>query len=794
MKTVEDIVSNIPNACVFSKLDAKSGFLQIKLNEKSSYLTTFNTPIGRYRWLCLPFGIKSAPEIFQHIMDQMLEGIEGAAAVMDDILIEGRDVEHHDQIFRKVIERATQYNLKLNYDKCEIRQPQVSYVGHLITKNGIKPDPSKVRALVDMPRPKDREGVRRFLGLVQYLAKFIPNLSQVDAPLRVLVKSETEFMWHHEQEKSFNELKRLCSQQPVLAFYDVNKPVEIQCDASKDGLGAVLIQAGRPVAYSSRSLSDTEKRYAQIEKEMLSIVHAATKFHCYIFGKETTVYNDHKPLEMIVKKPLASAPMRLQKMLLKLQWYNLKVCYCRGKNMTVADALSREYLPEADPEMETLENVNMFNMLDVTPDRYLDIAHRTRLELSDLCSMIVNGWPDIKSETPLCVREYWNSRDLLSVTDGIVFKGMRIVIPPSLRSHMLKLIHESHLGIVKCKQRAREVLYWPAMNAAIEEEVRNCPKCAMYQNKQSREPLVPTITPEIPYGEVGCDLFEFEQKKYLMIVDYHSRYFDAIELKSTTTSAVVSAMKATFSCHGIPMKLRSDNGPPFNSQEFHLFCDQYGIQHTTSSPHFQSSNGEAERAIQTVKKLWRKFDDKYLSLLNYRKTPLESVNLSPAQLLMGRRPRNNLPTRTELLKSRNTRQNLNQQMKDIKEKQKLYYDRRHVKELPRLDIGDPVRVAPPENSNTKEWKPATVVEQHKQPRSYVVEFNNNQRLRRNRKHLRRANANANRVPELEEEPDIASDSEIMHDPPNMLQTTITADKPVVTSSGRVVRKPERLDL
>lgn len=137
---------------------------------------------------------------------------------MDDTLIGGRDVEHHDQIFRKVIERAIQYNLKLNYDKCEIRQPQVSYVGHLITKNGIKPHPSKVRARVDMPKPKDIEGVRRFLGLVQYLAKFIPNMSKVNASLRVLVKSETEFMWHHEQENSFSELKRLCSQQPVLAF------------------------------------------------------------------------------------------------------------------------------------------------------------------------------------------------------------------------------------------------------------------------------------------------------------------------------------------------------------------------------------------------------------------------------------------------------------------------------------------------------------------------------------------------------------------------------------------------
>lgn len=197
----------------------------------------------------------------------------------------------------------------------------------------------------------------------------------------------------------------------------------------------------------------------------------------------------------------------------------------------------------------------------------------------------------------------------------------------------------------------------------------------MYQNKQSREPLVPTITPEIPYGEVGCDLFEFIQKKYLMIVDYHARYFDAIELKSTTTSAVVSAIKATFSCPGIPKKLRSDNGPPFKLTGVPFFFYQYGIQHTTSSPHFQSSNGEVERA---VKKLWRKSDDKYLSLLNYRTTPLELVNLSPAQLLMGSRPRNNLPTHTELLKSRNTRQNLNQQMKDIKEKQKLYYDRRHA--------------------------------------------------------------------------------------------------------------------
>ena len=158
--------------------------------------------------------------------------------------------------------------------------------------------------------------------------------------------------------------------------------------------------------------------------------------------------------------------------------------------------------------------------------------------------MIVYRWPSqIASLKHPLMSESTGTREILSVTDSIVYKGMRIVIPPSLRNHLLKLIHESHFGIFKCKHRAREVMYWPAMNTAIKEEVRNFSKCAMYPNKQSREPLRPTSPPEIPFEEIGCDLFDFEQKKYLMILDYHCRYFDAIELKSTTTSAVVSAMK-----------------------------------------------------------------------------------------------------------------------------------------------------------------------------------------------------------------------------------------------------------
>ena len=392
MRTIEEVISTIPDAKVFSKLDAKSGFLQIKLDEASSLLTTFNTPLGRYRWLRLPFGIKCAPEIFQRIMDQMLEGIEGATAIMDDILIAGSNTEQHDAVLRKVIERATTYNLKLNLQKCLIRQPAVPYIGHLLTSEGLKPDPSKVAAVRAMPTPKNKDDVKRFLGFVTYLAKFIPNLSELDAPLRELLKIDAVFDWQPAQEEAFVKLKEQCCGQPVLKYFDVKKPVEIQCDASQHGLGAVLIQDGQPTAYSSRSLTDVEGRYAQIEKEMLSIVHACKKFHPYIFGKEVTVYNDHKPLEQILKKPLLAAPMRLQRMILNLQWYDLIVKYRKGKEMYLPDTLSRAYLPDTpNPEITDLEPVSTLDFLSITKDKYTELQEHTQRELNQLQTTILNG-------------------------------------------------------------------------------------------------------------------------------------------------------------------------------------------------------------------------------------------------------------------------------------------------------------------------------------------------------------------------------------------------------------------
>ncbi|RVE62485.1 hypothetical protein OJAV_G00157530 [Oryzias javanicus] len=462
LKTIEEVVAEMPNARYFSVLDANHGFWQIQLDEESSHLCTFNTPFGRYRFNRLPFGISSAPEVFQRCIARHLEGLEGVVNVIDDILVWGESIEQHDRRLRKLLERIRSINLKLNKSKCKIRMTEITYIGHVLSEKGLKPDPEKVRAIQNMPAPEDKAALQRFTGLLQYLSKFIPNLSDISAPLRKL-EGNMEWHWGAEQQQSFDKLKALVSQAPVLKYYDVNKPVTLSVDASSEGLGAVLLQEGQPVAYGSRALTDCQKRYAQIEKELLAIVFGCEKFHQYLYGRHVHVESDHKPLEVIFKKSLLSAPARLQRMLMRLQKYSLEVQYKPGKEMHVADALSRACLKEhretlLDEELE----VNYINhQLPVSEEKLLEFKNATAedSELRLVAKAIQSGWPEKQSQLPDTIKQYWTFREELACEDGLIFKNSRLVVPRTMRSEMLRKIHESHLGIVKCKERARDVLY-----------------------------------------------------------------------------------------------------------------------------------------------------------------------------------------------------------------------------------------------------------------------------------------------------------------------------------------------
>lgn len=273
----------------------------------------------------------------------------------------------------------------------------MKYLGTIISAEGVKPDPAKIAAISNMPIPNDKSAVRRLLGMVNFLANHIPNVSSITAPLRDLVKNDVHFQWGPEQDKALNQIKSLLSDPPILQYFDPKAKSMIQADASQRGLGAVLLQRGRPIAYASRSLNTTEQNYAQIEKELLAIVFASEKFHHYIYGFHTVIQSDHKPLESIMKKPLHQISPRLQRMLLKLQKYELTIKYTKGKDMHVADALSRAFLNVSDDNSEETELAvhTLTNNLPLSERRKTEFKMATKSDyvLQQVYKLIMDGWP-----------------------------------------------------------------------------------------------------------------------------------------------------------------------------------------------------------------------------------------------------------------------------------------------------------------------------------------------------------------------------------------------------------------
>ena len=306
--TLEEVLPKLNGATHFSILDARSGYWNVTLDEESSYLTTFNSPVGRYRFKRMPFGLRMSQDVFQSKIDQTFEGCNGVVGIADDIVVFGKTTEEHDENLHGMMERCQNTGLKLNPEKCFIKQKQIKFYGVVCNEDGIKPDPSKVSVLKQMTKPKDRRELQTFLGLATYMGPFIPNLSSITAPLQEILKKNTTLEWNANYQQAFNEVKQAISEQITLNYFDSTKEVILQVDASTKGLGAALIQDGKPVAFASKSLTEVETRYANIEREMLAVVYGCERFHTYLYGRPITVHTDHKPLESIHLKHLTSAP------------------------------------------------------------------------------------------------------------------------------------------------------------------------------------------------------------------------------------------------------------------------------------------------------------------------------------------------------------------------------------------------------------------------------------------------------------------------------------------------------
>ncbi len=737
--TPDDIASQLSGKTVFSILDEKDGYWHVQLDEASSFLCTFNTPFGRYRFKRMPFGLCSASEVFQKRNADTFGDIHGLHMVSDDMIIAASNTEEHDKILQKVMERAGDKGVKFNKDKIQLRVPEVKYLGNIVSKDGLRPDEDKIAAIVDMPTPECKQDIQRLLGTLNFLSQYIPNMSEVTAPLRSLLKKENQWTWQHEHDTALKRIKTILTSKPVLKFYNVNQSVTIQADASQFGLGACLMQDSHPIAYSSRALTSAEVNYAQIEKELLAIVFACEKFHQYVYGKVINVQSDHKPLETILRKPLSKAAPRLQRMIMRLQRYQLAVKYVPGKFMHVADTLSRAFLPTTTSTAQEIHddaNVMIHTIkesLPVSAEKLQELQEATRQDpvMQDLSKILKTGWPSCKKNAPPKVLPYWSLRDEIHEIDGLIMIGKKLVIPTDYRSEILKAVHQGHLGIEKCKARARPVLYWPGMGSQIEDMVARCATCAKYQRANQREPLISHPIPNRRWQKVGVDLFEWHSKDYLLIVDYFSKFTEVCLLKDKTAETVITQMKSVFSRHGIPDEVFSDN-MPFASKKFKDFSRAWEFKATTSSPTYPRSNGMVERAIQTHKRLLTKAaedqSDPYLALLALRNSPVAGMTHSPAELLMSRRLRSPLPTSAAALQPKVV-VSAPQQLQKKQANQKKYYDK-GTRDLAELKQGESVLLR-----KEKTWEPATVTAVHDAPRSYIVTSNNGQTVRRNRSHL-----------------------------------------------------------
>ncbi|XP_064462940.1 uncharacterized protein K02A2.6-like [Ornithodoros turicata] len=531
---IDEMFAVLSGGRYFSKIDLNRAYLQVTMDERSSDYLTLNTHKGLFRVKRLAFGVSSAPAIFQRIMENILHGLDGVICYLDDILVTGKSELQHLENLERLLQRLAERGVRIRREKCEFFKHELRFLGHVINDKGIATAPDKVAAVLNAPAPKDKKQLKSFIGLVTYYTKFLADLSTVMHPLNTLLCKNVPWKWSRDCQLAFHKIKKMLVSAPVLAHYDPSLPLEVGCDASSYGLGAVLsitLKDGtrRPVAYASRSLTESEKRYSQLEREGLALVYSVKKFHYYIYGRCFGLVTDHKPLQTIFG-PKTGIPTvaaaRLQRWAITLSAYSFNLIYRPGQTNIEADCLSRLPLP-ATSEVMKEDEVDTFHTLrwDTFPISSSDIARETSRDpiLSQVLRYTLTGWPHLEPRQDL--RPYWIRRSELSTSQNCILWGMRIVIPTSLQQAVLHEVHEGHPGVVRMKEVARSYVWWPRVDLDIQSLVRNCAPCQQERPLPTQALLHPWAWPTRPWSRLHLDFAgPFQQCNFLVAVDAHSKW------------------------------------------------------------------------------------------------------------------------------------------------------------------------------------------------------------------------------------------------------------------------------
>lgn len=644
---IEDIFAEMNGGEFYCTLDICQAYLNMQMDEESAMLQALSTHKGTFRVNRLMFGVKVAPNLWQKFMDRTLQDIQGVKCFFDDIIIQGATEKQLQERLEKVLQKLQENNLKLNKDKCTFFKKSINYLGHTIDSQGLHKNKEKIRAILDADKPININELRTFLGMSNYYNKFIPNLASIASPLNKLLQKNIQFTWTDACEQSFNKIKEEIVSNRILLHFDINKPLVLATDASPTGLGAVLSHrlpdgSDRPIAFASRSLTSSEKKYSQIDKEATAIYWGVKKFFHYCYGRKFTLITDHKPLTTIFhphKTLPAMSTMRLFHYAHFLSGFDYNIEYRNSVSNSNADFLSRfpvEKVSEHKIDQHTAFQQHQLNVLTINCDKIAEEILKDP-EYIKLIEMLKKGQT---------LRTLGYNDNEITLENNCLIKGTRVMIPQSLRSNVLKELHLGHLGILKMKILARSYVYWRGIDKDIEELVSKCRECRLKQNEPNKGPIHHWEVPSKPWQRIHIDFAGPLQGYYLLIiVDALSKWVEIIPTKTTTSAWCISKLKELFVDFGLPYVLVSDNGRQFVSKEFSSFLKQNGVVHKTSVPYHPATNGQAERFVQTVKKALHAMDavtesiqDKILKIkYQLRRTPNTATGKSPYEQMFGNR-------------------------------------------------------------------------------------------------------------------------------------------------------------
>lgn len=601
MPVIDDQLDRLSGKTLFTSLDLASGYYQIPVQESSRHLTAFVTPDGHYEYTRMPFGLVNAPAVFQNMINKALgkRRFDLAIPYLDDLLSTGSTFEESFQKLEEILGLLSSAGLTLNLKKCFFFHSELDYLGYEISGSGLRPGNRKIRAVSEFPTPTNVHQVRQFVGLASFFRRFVYNFATIAKPLTKLTKLNTPWQWGAEQELAFEDIKSKLISRPILALYNPDHVTEVHCDASKVGVGGVLLQKGdndshlRPVAYFSRQTTREESIWHSYELETMAVVLSLKRFRVYLLGLEFKVLTDCAALRAtLTKRDLLP---KVARWWLMLQEFNFTIEYRPGHSMQHVDALSRNPLPTEEPEE--------LDMLQITASDWLHTVQMTDQRLQHIKTILKTSEQDLKDFT----NNYVLRDDRLYRRVG---RKLKWVVPHGARWRICQMNHDEagHFSLEKTLEKIGADYWFPKMKRFVKKYVKACINCAYNKEMCGKKtgylhpiPKAASIFHTLHIDHLGPFVKSKRGNTYILgIIDGFSKFIFVRAVKNTKSKTTIKALEDVFSNFGCPKIIISDQGTSFTSSEFKGFLESLGIKHVLNAVATPRANGQIERYNRTI--------------------------------------------------------------------------------------------------------------------------------------------------------------------------------------------------